>query len=209
MGAGLVALAVYHPDHDRAPAPAPPAVTAQPPAFLAAVLEPPNPTTTTLPPSTTSTTTTVTSPGPTAVVGETAPATVSPTSPDPDEVDEADVERDDPTTTTTVVDEVEVEEPTTTTTIAVAEPVHPGGGWADLRECESGGDYTAVQHDGPGRGAYQFDQPTWDGIARHLGRSDLVGVPPHTAAPADQDTAAVRLYDESGNVPWPYCGRYL
>lgn len=84
-----------------------------------------------------------------------------------------------------------------------------GGGWEDLRQCESGGDYTAEQPDGPGRGAYQFDQPTWDGVVRRLGRSDLIGMDPAAAAPSDQDEAAAQLYSERGSQPWPYCGTYV
>jgi len=105
-----------------------------------------------------------------------------------------------PTTTT---------EPTTTTT---EEPIDSGpvlgGGWELLRRCESGGNYRI--HTGNGySGAYQFDQPTWDGVVRRLGRRDLVGVAPASASPADQDEAAAELYAERGAQPWPVCGRYL
>ena len=72
------------------------------------------------------------------------------------------------------------------------------------RQIESvdAGGYGAVSPDGRYRGAYQFDQPTWNGIARHLGLSGLVGVAPETAAPADQDLLAYSLYKWQGAGHW-------
>ena len=52
------------------------------------------------------------------------------------------------------------------------------------------GGYGAVSAGGRYRGAYQFDQLTWNGTARHLRRFDLVGMPPDRAAPAVQDLLA-------------------
>jgi len=76
---------------------------------------------------------------------------------------------------------------------------------AELRRCESSGDYGAVSWGGTYRGAYQFDQRTWDSVAsRWLPR--LVGTDPASAAPADQDRLARALYDERGWNPWPTCG---
>lgn len=49
------------------------------------------------------------------------------------------------------------------------------GSWAGLIECESGGDPAAVSGHGD-FGLFQFRQRTWDGVARHLGRAELVGV---------------------------------
>lgn len=164
------------------------------PATTAPPAPPPAPTT--APPTTEAPTTTTTEPEPVLQpAAEPEPETATPTPVDPPEPEPSRT----PAEATSATSQAE----------APASSAQPGGPWALLRDCESGGDYTAVQPDGPGRGAYQFDQPTWDGIARHLGRADLVGVLPHTAAPADQDTAALQLYDESGAVPWPHCGRYL
>lgn len=77
--------------------------------------------------------------------------------------------------------------------------------WNVLRQCESGGNYSIVSANGLYRGAYQFSQPTWDGVA---GRSfpRLVGVDPATASPADQDAMALSLWLSSGWSPWPTCG---
>lgn len=148
------------------------------------------------------TTTTTTAPPPTTE----APTTTTTTAPPPPTT-EAPVP-----TTEAPAPPPTTEAPTTTTEappVATAPHSAPGGGWEQLRQCESGGDYTAVQRGGPGRGAYQFDQPTWDGVVGRLGRSDLVGVSPGAADPADQDQAALQLYSERGAQPWPYCGRYL
>jgi len=81
--------------------------------------------------------------------------------------------------------------------------------WAALRQCESSGSYTIVSSNGLYHGAYQFYQPTWNGIARQLGRTDLVDVPPSQASAADQDAFALRLWEQRGPQPWPVCGRHL
>jgi hypothetical protein len=63
-------------------------------------------------------------------------------------------------------------------------------------QCESGGDYTAVNPAGY-YGAYQFDQSTWDAYAP----SGYQGVNPAEAPPAVQDAAAASVpYDA-----WPNC----
>lgn len=83
-----------------------------------------------------------------------------------------------------------------------------GGGWAALRNCESGGNYGAVSGSGRYRGAYQFSRTTWDSVAaRHY--PHLVGVDPAAAAPADQDAMAQALYEMAGAGQWPHCGRHL
>jgi hypothetical protein len=103
-----------------------------------------------------------------------------------------------PTTTTTA--------PTTTTTTApkassVASTSSLSGGvWAELRQCESGGNYQDDTGNGF-YGAYQFDQQTWDS----LGLSGL----PSSAPPAVQDDAAKRLQARDGWGPWPACSRKL
>jgi hypothetical protein len=86
-----------------------------------------------------------------------------------------------------------MESATTTTTTGYA-----GGAAASsaTAQCESGGDYTAVNPAGY-YGAYQFDQSTWDAYAP----SGYVGVNPAEAPPAVQDAAAASVpYDA-----WPNC----
>jgi septal ring factor EnvC (AmiA/AmiB activator) len=74
-------------------------------------------------------------------------------------------------------------------------------GWARLRACESGGNYQAVSASGRYRGAYQFDQRTWESVG---GVGD-----PAAAPPEEQDARAKMLYSRRGRSPWPVCGRYL
>jgi hypothetical protein len=69
-------------------------------------------------------------------------------------------------------------------------------------ESDSAGGYSAVSPDGTYRGAYQFDQSTWDSAARLAGRPDLIGVDPATASPADQDLLALDLFHARGAAPW-------
>jgi hypothetical protein len=85
-------------------------------------------------------------------------------------------------------------------------PVAPGPAapspslWAELRECESGDNYTIDTGNGY-YGAYQFSPTTWQG----LGYSGL----PNQAAPAVQDQAAAQLQAEQGWAPWPGCSAKL
>lgn len=74
-------------------------------------------------------------------------------------------------------------------------------GWAQLRNCESGGRYNAVDPSGTYRGAYQFDVKTWRGLG---GSGD-----PASASPAEQDYRAQLLYNQRGAQPWPICGKYV
>ena len=67
-----------------------------------------------------------------------------------------------------------------------------------IRQCESGGNYSAVSSSGTYRGAYQFDQQTWESVG---GTGD-----PAAAPPAEQDARAAQLQAQSGNSPWPNCG---
>jgi hypothetical protein len=86
----------------------------------------------------------------------------------------------------------------------VKAPRHtPAGGdaWARLVQCESGGDYTVVSSTGRYRGAYQFDQRTWESVG---GTGD-----PAAAPPAEQDARARLLYQQRGARAWPHCGRLL
>lgn len=73
---------------------------------------------------------------------------------------------------------------------------------ACVRQRESHGDYTAVDSSGRFMGAYQIYQGGWDDIAAQLGRTDLIGVPPHHASPADQDQIALRMLVVHGRSPW-------
>lgn len=64
------------------------------------------------------------------------------------------------------------------------------------------GNYDSYNPAGPYMGAYQFHQNTWNSTANHAGRPALVGVPPHTASPYDQDDMAWALYQWQGSRPW-------
>jgi hypothetical protein len=79
---------------------------------------------------------------------------------------------------------------------------------AALRQCESSGNYQAISASGRFRGAYQFDQLSWNGVAeRHfpwLGDND-----PAAVEPAWQDAMARALWSERGSDPWPSCGKRL
>lgn len=70
------------------------------------------------------------------------------------------------------------------------------------KDIESDGNYQAVSPSGKYRGAYQFDQPTWDSTAQRAGRPDLAGIQPDHASPADQDAMAVTLLHWRGSAPW-------
>jgi Transglycosylase-like domain len=87
-----------------------------------------------------------------------------------------------------------------------ASPYHDDPFLTCLRRVESGNRYHIDSPGGQYHGAYQFLQSTWDGTARHAGRSDLVGVDPHTASPATQDDMAWALYQWQGKQPWAGSG---
>lgn len=74
------------------------------------------------------------------------------------------------------------------------------GVWAELRQCESSGNY-AVDTGNGYYGAYQFSLQTWQG----LGYSGL----PSNAPASTQDQAAQRLESERGWGQWPACSRKL
>ena len=75
-----------------------------------------------------------------------------------------------------------------------------------LRHCESTDNYEAVSRSGHYRGAYQFDQTTWDDVAGRF-FPWLTGVDPAEAAPWWQDAMARALWSERGSQPWPRCGK--
>lgn len=64
---------------------------------------------------------------------------------------------------------------------------------ACIRAHESNGNYRATN--GIYRGAYQFDQQTWESVG---GTGD-----PVDASPAEQDHRAALLYQSRGGQPWP------
>ncbi len=74
-----------------------------------------------------------------------------------------------------------------------------------LRQCESTDNYQAVSASGLYRGAYQFDQTTWDDVAGRF-FPWLVGVDPIDAEPWWQDAMTRALWSERGRQPWPICG---
>jgi hypothetical protein len=82
------------------------------------------------------------------------------------------------------------------TTTAPATSYSSGSVASSTVQCESGGDYTAVNPAGY-YGAYQFDHGTWDAYAP----SGYQGVNPAEAPPAVQDETAANVpYDA-----WPNC----
>jgi hypothetical protein len=80
---------------------------------------------------------------------------------------------------------------------------NPGDFLACVRQRESGGNYGIYNSGGSGAaGAYQFMPGTWSSIAASTGRTDLVGMDPAQASPADQDAMAQALYAQQGAAPW-------
>jgi hypothetical protein len=75
-----------------------------------------------------------------------------------------------------------------------------GDVWAELRDCESGGNYAEDTGNGF-YGAYQFSPSTWTG----LGYGGL----PSEAPAAVQDAAAEQLQSRSGWGQWPGCSAKL
>jgi hypothetical protein len=69
-------------------------------------------------------------------------------------------------------------------------------------EIESHGNYGAVSPGGTYRGAWQFDQSTWNGAVARAGYPEWSNRDPAQAPPHVQDAAARQLYAERGNQPW-------
>lgn len=117
-----------------------------------------------------------------------------------------------PSTTTTSTTAPPVTQPRVSrkapTRTSVAAPPSVTKSQDEILACIRAGEaasYLTVSANGVYHGHYQFDQPTWDGVAsRH--KPELVGVPPEQASPADQDAMAWRLYEERGLQPWPNRG---
>ncbi len=76
---------------------------------------------------------------------------------------------------------------------------------ARLRACESTDNYEAISRSGLYRGAYQFDQTTWDDVAERF-FPWLTGLDPITVEPWWQDAMTRALWSERGKQPWPICG---
>ena len=70
---------------------------------------------------------------------------------------------------------------------------------AQIAECESGGDITAVSSNGMYYGKYQFSKSTWKANGGQ-------GTNPTEASEAEQDRVATKLYKAEGLDPWPACG---
>lgn len=70
---------------------------------------------------------------------------------------------------------------------------------AQVRKCESHGNYSIVSSTGRYRGAYQFSVQTWQGVG---GSGD-----PAAASPAEQDMRALKLLRLQGKRAWPVCSR--
>jgi soluble lytic murein transglycosylase-like protein len=77
----------------------------------------------------------------------------------------------------------------------------PNSFLACVRNRESRGNYQARNASGAA-GAYQMMPGTWNNVARHAGRPDLVGKSAASASPADQDAMAASLYAWQGRAPW-------
>jgi len=105
-----------------------------------------------------------------------------------------------PTTTTTTVPTPATVPVPPPATVPPTATTPAGGVWAELRQCESGGNYQDDTGNGY-YGAYQFSLQTWVGI----GYTGL----PSDAAPAVQDQAAQRLQARSGWGQWPACAAKL
>lgn len=76
-----------------------------------------------------------------------------------------------------------------------------------LRTCETGGNY--ARNSGNGYyGAYQFLPNTWNSIASKTGRSELVGILPSNASPADQDAMVIANTNMTAGLSTQHPGCY-
>ena len=80
---------------------------------------------------------------------------------------------------------------------------------ARLRFCESTDNYAAIGGGGAYRGAYQFSQQTWNGVATSAFAGDYSGSDPAAAPPYVQDAFTRALFLQRGRAPWPVCGARL
>ncbi|HBX76560.1 MAG TPA: hypothetical protein DEG43_02835 [Acidimicrobiaceae bacterium] len=77
-----------------------------------------------------------------------------------------------------------------------------------LAKCESTNNPKARSKSGTYMGLYQFDQRTWNGVAKNT-LPAYVGVAPSSAPAEVQDAMARALYSQRGRSPWPVCGRKM
>jgi hypothetical protein len=110
------------------------------------------------------------------------------------------------TTSSTTTTTIDLSFLNTTTTTSAPATSATSRNVDDFFECirwrESRGNYEAVNSTGTFMGAYQIYQGGWDTFAARIDRHDLIGVPPHTALPTDQDAVALAMYNELGAKPW-------
>lgn len=66
-----------------------------------------------------------------------------------------------------------------------------------IKQCESSGNYAAVNPTSGASGAYQFLTSTWQSLSASAGYATAAAAPP-----AVQDAAALELYNEDGTAPW-------
>ena len=66
-----------------------------------------------------------------------------------------------------------------------------------IKQCESGGSYTAQNPTSTASGAYQFLDTTWQGLSAAKGYSKAKYAPASV-----QDAAALELYNQAGTPPW-------
>jgi hypothetical protein len=66
-----------------------------------------------------------------------------------------------------------------------------------IKQCESGGNYTAVNPTSGASGAYQFLTSTWQSLSASAGYATAAAAPA-----AVQDAAALELYNAEGTTPW-------
>ncbi|MDO5619182.1 transglycosylase family protein [Kocuria sp.] len=66
-----------------------------------------------------------------------------------------------------------------------------------IKTCESGGDYTAVNASSGASGAYQFLDSTWQSLSASAGYATASSAPESV-----QDAAAIELYNAQGTTPW-------
>lgn len=66
-----------------------------------------------------------------------------------------------------------------------------------IKSCESGGNYSAVNASSGASGAYQFLDSTWQSLSASAGYSTAASAPESV-----QDAAALELYNTQGTSPW-------
>lgn len=66
-----------------------------------------------------------------------------------------------------------------------------------IKQCESGGSYTAQNPTSTASGAYQFLTSTWRSLDASAGYATAASAPASV-----QDAAALELYQQSGTTPW-------